>query len=297
MHSVIPKLGTITPAIYFKLFDSQIQPILLYGSEIWGCKVFYTIEKIHLLACKKFLNVSISTPSNMVYGECGRFPLYIVSHTRCLKYWLKIICMPDHRLPRKAYTMLVQLDNLGKNNWASCVRTLLFSYGFGFVWLSQSIGNVNMFLKQFQIRAIDMFKQDWHSELGDSSRYDVYRQFKSLLQTEFYLSYLPTTKLRNTFIRFRLGLNELMVNKGRYSKTEKSLRICPCCELGVEDEYHFLLICPVYYNIRKSYLPSYLHNYNHNTFINLISTQDFSVLMKLSIFIQKAFTLRTELLS
>ncbi len=44
--SVIPKLGVVSPNIFFKLFDSQVQPILLYGSEIWGYKEFYAIEKV-----------------------------------------------------------------------------------------------------------------------------------------------------------------------------------------------------------------------------------------------------------
>ena len=102
LQSIIPKLGVVPINVYFKMFDSQIQPILLYGSEVWGFKEYYALEKVHLLACKKFLNVSISTPSAMVYGECGRYPLYITSYCRCLKYWFKIITMPEHRLPKKA---------------------------------------------------------------------------------------------------------------------------------------------------------------------------------------------------
>ena len=88
--SVIHNFGVLTPKVFFKLFDAQIQPILLYGSEIWGFSRFECIEKIHLLACKKFLCVGLSTPSCMVYGECGRYPLYINAYMRCLKFWLKI---------------------------------------------------------------------------------------------------------------------------------------------------------------------------------------------------------------
>ena len=29
-------IGEHSPAIFFKMFDSQIQPILTYSSEIWG---------------------------------------------------------------------------------------------------------------------------------------------------------------------------------------------------------------------------------------------------------------------
>ena len=44
MMSVFYKLGVITPQIFFKLFDAQIQPILLYGSEVWGYRKYESIE-------------------------------------------------------------------------------------------------------------------------------------------------------------------------------------------------------------------------------------------------------------
>ena len=40
-----------TPKVFFKLFDSQIQPILTYGAEIWGLVELdnqEVIERIHL---------------------------------------------------------------------------------------------------------------------------------------------------------------------------------------------------------------------------------------------------------
>ena len=140
-----------------------------------------------------------STPNDMVYGECGRFPIYINSQIRCLKYWLKIVHMQDHRLPKISYNMLLHLDNNGKETWASHIRNLLCSKGFGVVWLYQSVGNVNAFLNQFKDRSVCMFKQEWHSRLHDSTRFDLYRQFKSLLEPEKYLS-LVITKTLETLI-------------------------------------------------------------------------------------------------
>ena len=37
----------------------------------------------------------------------------------------------------------------------------------------------------------------------------------------------------------------LAIEKGRHAKLERHRRICNMCNLGcVEDEYHFILICP-----------------------------------------------------
>ena len=38
----------------FKMFDMQIQPIVLYGSQAWGLERIAVIEKIHTFACKRF---------------------------------------------------------------------------------------------------------------------------------------------------------------------------------------------------------------------------------------------------
>ena len=97
--SVLCKVGTLSPKVFFKIFDTQVQPILLYSSEIWGFQRFDCIERVHLAACKKYLNVSPQTPNCMVYGECGRFPLYINSQIRCLRFWFKVLHMHEERLP------------------------------------------------------------------------------------------------------------------------------------------------------------------------------------------------------
>ena len=37
-------LGSINVNIFFKLFDAQVKPMLLYASEIWGTSKFDVIE-------------------------------------------------------------------------------------------------------------------------------------------------------------------------------------------------------------------------------------------------------------
>ena len=119
------KVGTVSLDVFFKIFDSQIQPIYLYGSEVWGFRKHDTIEKVHLLACKLFLNVGPQTPNAIVYGECGRHPVYINSFVRTIRYWLKLITMTEDRIPRKAYNMLKLLDSAGYKTWATHVREVL----------------------------------------------------------------------------------------------------------------------------------------------------------------------------
>jgi len=57
--------------VFSKTFDAQIQPALLYTSEIWGTGRVETVEKVHLFATKRLLRLSNITPSVIVYGESG----------------------------------------------------------------------------------------------------------------------------------------------------------------------------------------------------------------------------------
>jgi len=59
------------------LFDSQVVPIILYSSEVWGIFNIKEIDKLHSKFCKYVLGVRQATSSVAVLGELGRFPLSV----------------------------------------------------------------------------------------------------------------------------------------------------------------------------------------------------------------------------
>ena len=83
-------------SLLLRLFDAQVQPIAQYGSELWGLEdAACQCEKVHLFVLKKFLCVDRRTPNDLVYGETGRYPIFINSIVNCLRYWLKLTRMND----------------------------------------------------------------------------------------------------------------------------------------------------------------------------------------------------------
>ena len=95
------RLGSVHSEVFFKIYDAQILPVLMYGSEIWGYQRFDAIEKAHLFACKRLLNVGFQTPNAMMLGDLARFPIFILTAVRCIKFWLRILRLPEERLQRK----------------------------------------------------------------------------------------------------------------------------------------------------------------------------------------------------
>ena len=59
----------------------------------------------------------------MVYGDSGRYPLYIDSCKNARWYWLNLLQM-DNKLPYNAYQMSLELDENGKECWVSKIKEL-----------------------------------------------------------------------------------------------------------------------------------------------------------------------------
>ncbi len=50
----LTRLKDMIRQTFFKIFDIKIQPILMHTSEIWGTVRLDGIEKVHMMACKRF---------------------------------------------------------------------------------------------------------------------------------------------------------------------------------------------------------------------------------------------------
>ena len=91
----------------------------------------------------------------LVLGECGRVPIAITYMTHCLKYWIRLLHMEQHTYPKQCYEMSKSLDSIGRVTWATYVKLMLFTYGFGYVWISQTVGSPKLFIHLFTQRVKD----------------------------------------------------------------------------------------------------------------------------------------------
>jgi hypothetical protein len=92
-----PNKLQLTYRDFFKLFDAKVLPILLYGSEIWGFKQHDAIERVYTLACKKCVGVGLKAVNSAVLDDCGRYPIIVQTKKRVIKYWCRLIALPDDK--------------------------------------------------------------------------------------------------------------------------------------------------------------------------------------------------------
>ena len=74
--------------------------------------------------------------------------------------------------------------------------------------------------------------------------------------------------------------------------------MCKLCGESIEDEYHFLLVCHIYEQIRNECLPyKYTHHPNRNKFNILMSSNSANVIKSVADYLYRSFELRKQILS
>lgn len=276
-----------------KLFDSMVAPILNYGSELWGFHTAPEIERVHTKFLKQVLGVKTQTTNNAVYGELGRFPMQILRKIRIVKYWYKIMKSPDSLLHKTLHSEIdINGFTLINDSWATKVKTLLNTLGFGFLWNNSLVTNLQ--IEKVIERIIDQYVQSWNSDLSISPKLSTYASFKTFFESEKYLLCLNNDKYRKALSRLRCSAHNLEIEEGRYRNVDRQDRICKQCNMKVlENEYHFTLVCPRYHDLRRAILPKYYCNWptNHK-FVGLMKSSQSGVLFKLAKFVYLATEVR-----
>ena len=116
---------------------------------------------------------------------------------------------------------------------------------------------------------------------------------------EIYLDVLPP-KFRNVLSKLRLSSHKLRIETDRYNRNRinRQLRYCTFCNINdVEDEFHFIIVFPIYTDLRKKYIDRYFYrNPSVYKLCELLKSDSKTTLYKLSKYIYEAFALRKSLL-
>lgn len=254
--------------IQMELFDQLVQPILLYGCEVWAFDDISVIEKLYLKFCKQVLGLRSNTTNCMVYGELGRSGIRTVVDKRLVMYWYKLVRSKSSKLSNITYRLLRSLYDKGvyHSPWLKKIKSILDNVGLSYLWNSDlGLVNITWLKNTLKGKLDDIFRQNWNAEVNANSTCTNYRIFKSNLQFENYLVTLNQSD-RIWLCKFRCGNSKLPINTGRYKGIARQDRFCSECtnhQLG--DEFHYLFECPSFEKERKRYLKA-CYRVRPNTF-------------------------------
>ena len=115
---------------------------------------------------------------------------------------------------------------------------------------------------------------------------------------EKYLKCIPDTIYRVALSRLRLSSHDLNIEEGRKLGISHEQRLCPFQCKSVEDEFHFILVCPVYQQIRERFISKFYYNPACEwKFILLLQTDKPYTLQSLGKYIFYSFKKRQQLLT
>lgn len=239
------------------LFNKLVKPILLYGCECWGYGNNNILEKVQLKFLKYVLSVKSSTPNCIVYGETGVKPLQIDIDTRMIAYWAKLIIPPVPKLSVSLYNIVLSKfmysENLKRSHfqWIRHIQELFIKCGLINVWHVHDFMNLAWLKNTVYQKLSDLFINEWYSTVNNSRKCVNYRLYKEKFEFENYLIHTPY-KLLKYVIKFRTRSNKLPVEVGSWNNIDYNDRKCVLChENFIGDEFHYLLECKEFSNIRK----------------------------------------------
>ena len=304
------------PKIIIKLYESMVQPILLYCSEIWGifgwkkneasCIKQYILnskhkfESLHTMMCKNALGVSKHTSDLMSKSELGRYPIISNIIKNTYTYW-------QHILHSKSNSLLHQTHaHLSKN------VTKHVNFQSRFYALLKVLNSTNLFhiciptdTKRYsnilKAEYNKLYEQHFFSTINSKGgRFELYSKVKKVYKFESYLN-LHKNDLRRHITKIRTSCHSLPIENLRKSKIERDKRYCKLCsDNQIGSEEHTLVHCKneILNKIRLElfnkiyyYCNQWLDLPDKTKFIYLMSAVDDTCNFYFAIFLDKLYKL------
>ena len=310
----------------------------LWGACSVGNSIWRDIEVFWRMAAKFIIGVSVRAPNEAVLGELGWYPFSVRAGWQVASLWTRAARMNQGELLKKALVVQKQLLDRRKSCWLQRAESTVCQTAYGMsVWrewiVSPDLINPCVTIEG-EVGSSKVLEIPWEDkikvELGlyaqmkwteaitnvrgstaiGGNKLRTYAQFKAFEPYGFepYLWIVRDRRKLRLLARFRMGIAPLRVETGRYAANgcrglPYDQRICEhCCMRCVEDEKHFLVDCPKYNSLMKSFIdyikqvnPELLLGRDNNMcicFRAMMSSTCNEVVRALADFIWDAFAIR-----
>ena len=139
------------------------------------------------------------------------------------------------------------------------IKNELSRLGLFYIWevAAQNRSVYNIHFPIIKQRIIDNCVQSMLSEISDSSKGILYKHLVDHHCLQYYLCKSIPICYKKELSKIRMSSHNLMIELGRHRNIPVIQRLCPICKSDIEDEFHFILKCPAYTDLRKLYIKKY----------------------------------------
>ena len=214
-----------------RVAEACVLSSILYGAETWFTDNFGKVETLYTKVVKALLDVRNTTCNDVCLIEADMPSFQSLVKHRMKTYLQKKIPKIDCEYP---LWKAIELSRSANTSSYRYIQNLLEDE-------SNMIEDDKM-LRAESIRAS-----------GSTKRATFLKLNPSLQQHKVYKNNNIEEYKRIEFTRYRVSSHNLMVETGRWSRTEREDRVCNCAAGGVQDEDHVLFVCELTKNIREKY--------------------------------------------
>lgn len=137
-------------------------------------------------------------------------------------------------------------------NLVSNIKHKLFEIGLGQVGVSKCMYILQPIIHLLCRDSMIFFFQNLVEQINSSSRCHLYKHIIIHFSLQYYLE-KSIPKIYKKQI-FRMSSHNLAIESGRHTNVTKENRLCKLCCADIEDEFHFVLKCPQYRELRLKYI-------------------------------------------
>lgn len=254
LYAKFKNAGGMAFDVYTKLYTSLVEPVLFYGSGIWGLTDYGKINTVQNKACRYFLGVGKNAANVATQGDMGWTSCYVKQRLETCRLYCKIRNITNDRLIKQIFTWSNSHGKCWERRFVNFVNDLGLSNIFDHDTISVQTA-INLCKTKLIIKDQEKWKSSLFNDKGqiNGNKMRTYRLYKKKIEAETYVKIPLSRDHRRILAMFRCGNLPLHIETGRYARPKLPVeqRTCFLCTDGIENEIHFLIECPFYDDIRR----------------------------------------------
>ena len=211
--------GGMTYDVYNKLIESIVEPVLFYGSGIWGQRYFSEVDTVQNKACRYFLGTTKNASNVATKGDLGWTSCKIKQKIETVRLWCRIRNMDRDRLCRKVHEWSLTVHG----SWEKTMIKFINDLNISDIMLCNNPHKIKC-ISKVKEKLLESEHSDWFSKLNKPGTEDngnklrTYKLYKRNLQTEYYVKCNMRKDQRRILAKFRSCNLPLAIETGRYTR-------------------------------------------------------------------------------
>ena len=164
-----------------------------------------------------------------------------------IRFWNDMCKLGGNNLTKKMFEW--SLQNFIPDTWEFNILTVLET-----IILTNHFDNCDeVDITEAQHRLQDLMTLELSAKISSKPKLRSYSFFKHSIYAEPYVTSNLSKGKQSLISQLRVGILPLEVESGRYVRKKLTERLCKLVHGNVEDEIHFICLCPNLNNIRSYY--------------------------------------------